>query len=60
MGIVSRGTAICSCCGEKLYDYVEFVGANGEIDGDITKEYQPYEGDLCKTCYENSEEEEEE
>ncbi|MCQ2086647.1 MAG: hypothetical protein MJZ37_01025 [Bacilli bacterium] len=48
--ITNRGTVYCESCGEPLYDYIEFVGANGEMDGDITHTYCHYEGDLCEEC----------
>lgn len=60
MKIVNRGTIECKRCGCRLYDYVEFENGRGGIDGDITKEYTPYSGELCMDCVNEIEFEEEE
>lgn len=59
MKVIKSGTEYCDKCGAPLFDYFEFIGANGELDGDISHEYCSYEGNTCADCIATQEEENE-
>lgn len=58
MKIINKGTVYCECCGEPLYDYVEYATPDGGTDGDIVHTYRSYDGNICKDCNEMMNEEE--